>query len=174
MKSKIPVISVAGISNSGKTTLIVKLIKELKVRGFRVATIKHSHHDFELDTEGKDSWKHTQAGADVVVVTSQNTMGIIRKSCKEISLTEIINTYLQDTDIVIIEGYKSEEIPKIEVFRTEVSNKLVCKDDKNLIAVVGNKDPKLEVPFFNINEDISTVTDFLISNLLKCSYKSRI
>ena len=174
MKSKIPIISVAGISNSGKTTLIVKLIKELKVRGFRVATIKHSHHDFELDTEGKDSWKHTQAGADVVVVTSQNTMGIIRKSCKEISLTEIINTYLQDTDIVIIEGYKSEEIPKIEVFRTDVSNKLVCKDDKNLIAVVGNTDPKLEVPFFNINEDISTITDFLISNLLKCSDKSRI
>jgi len=101
-------------------------------------------------------------------------MGIIRKSYKEIPLTEIINTYLQDTDIVIIEGYKSEEIPKIEVFRTEVSNKLVCKDDRNLIAVVGNKDPKLEVPFFNINEDISTVIDFLISNLLKCSDKSHI
>ncbi|MEK6559565.1 MAG: molybdopterin-guanine dinucleotide biosynthesis protein B, partial [Planctomycetota bacterium] len=128
MKSKVPVISIAGVSNSGKTTLIVKLVKELKSRGYKVATIKHSHHSFELDTEGKDSWLHTKAGADAVVVTSHNTLGVIRHSPKEISLLEIINTYLQDMDIIIVEGYKSENIPKIEVFRSEISTELVCKD----------------------------------------------
>ena len=86
MKFKVPVISVVGRSNSGKTTLIVKLVKELKSRGYKVATIKHSHHHFELDTEGKDSWLHTQAGADAVVVASQNMMGIMRQSSKELRL----------------------------------------------------------------------------------------
>jgi len=162
MKSKVPVISIAGVSNSGKTTLIVKLVKELKSRGYKVATIKHSHHSFELDTEGKDSWLHTKAGADAVVVTSHNTLGVIRHSPKEISLLEIINTYLQDMDIIIVEGYKSENIPKIEVFRTEISTELVCKDDKNLIAVVGDKNPGIGIPFFDIDDKVSTIVDFFI------------
>ncbi|MEK7290442.1 MAG: molybdopterin-guanine dinucleotide biosynthesis protein B [Planctomycetota bacterium] len=163
MKSKVPVISIAGVSNSGKTTLIVKLVKELKSRGYKVATIKHSHHSFELDTEGKDSWLHTKAGADAVVVTSHNTLGVIRHSPKEISLLEIINTYLQDMDIIIVEGYKSENIPKIEVFRTEISTELVCKDDKNLLAVVGDKNPGIGMPFFHIDDKVSTVVDFLLN-----------
>ena len=163
MKSKVPVISIAGVSNSGKTTLIVKLVKELKSRGYKVATIKHSHHSFELDTEGKDSWLHTKAGADAVVVTSHNTLGVIRHSPKEISLLEIINTYLQDMDIIIVEGYKSENIPKIEVFRTEISTELVCKDDKNLLAVGGDKNPLIGVPFFHINGKTSTIIEFLLN-----------
>lgn len=163
MKSKVPVISIAGVSNSGKTTLIVKLVKELKSRGYKVATIKHSHHSFELDTEGKDSWLHTKAGADAVVVTSHNTLGVIRHSPKEISLLEIINTYLQDMDIIIVEGYKSENIPKIEVFRTEISTELVCKDDKNLLAVVGDRNPSIGVPFFHINDKTSTIIEFLLN-----------
>ena len=141
----------------------VKLVKELKSRGYKVATIKHSHHSFELDTEGKDSWLHTKAGADAVVVTSHNTLGVIRHSPKEISLLEIINTYLQDMDIIIVEGYKSENIPKIEVFRTEISTELVCKDDKNLLAVVGDKNPGIGMPFFHIDDKVSTVVDFLLN-----------
>ncbi|HHT9129872.1 MAG TPA: molybdopterin-guanine dinucleotide biosynthesis protein B, partial [Candidatus Brocadiaceae bacterium] len=114
-----PIISIVGRSNSGKTTLIVKLIKELKLRGLKVATIKHSHHNFELDTEGKDSWLHTKAGADAVVVVSQKMLGIIRQTPNELPLSEIINS-LQDMDVIVVEGYKTEAIPKIEVFRTEV------------------------------------------------------
>ena len=163
MKFKMPVISIVGKSNSGKTTLIVKIVKELKSRGYKVATIKHSHHHFELDTEGKDSWLHTQAGADAVVVASQNMMGIMRQSPKEPSLAEIINTYLQDVDIIIVEGYKAEAVPKIEVFRSEISTELVCKDDKNIIAVVGDKHPSVGVPFFHIDGKVSTIVDFLLN-----------
>lgn len=163
MNSKVPVISIIGVSNSGKTTLIVKLVKELKSMGYKIATIKHSHHSFELDTEGKDSWLHTQAGADAVIVTSNNMMGVIRRLTKEVPLIEIINTYLQDMDIIIVEGYKSEDIPKIEVFRTEVSTELVCKEDKNLIAVVGDKNPSIGVPFFHINDKTSTIIEFLLN-----------
>ena len=163
MKSKVPIISIVGRSNSGKTTLIVKLVKELKLRGFKVATIKHSHHNFELDTEGKDSWLHTQAGANAVVVASQNMIGIMRQSPKELPLTEIINTYLQDVDIIIVEGYKTESIPKVEVFRSEISTEPVCKDDKNLIAVVGDKNPSIGVPFFHINDKTYTIIDFLLN-----------
>ena len=163
MKFKVPVISVVGRSNSGKTTLIVKLVKELKSRGYKVATIKHSHHHFELDTEGKDSWLHTQAGADAVVVASQNMMGIMRQSSKELPLMEIINTYLQDMDIIVVEGYKTEAIPKIEVFRSEICAELVCKDDKNLIAVVGDKNPGIGIPFFHIDDKTSTIVDFLLN-----------
>ena len=163
MKFKMPVISIVGRSNSGKTTLIVKLVKELKSRGYKVATIKHSHHHFELDTEGKDSWLHTQAGADAVVVASQNMMGIIRQSSQEIPLTEIISAYLQDVDIIIVEGYKTEAIPKIEVFRSEVSAELVCRDDKNLIAVVGDKRPSVSVPFFHIDDEVSAIVNFLLN-----------
>src|SRR3990172_7394920 len=164
MKFKVPVISIVGRSNSGKTTLIVKLVKELKSRGYKVATIKHSHHHFELDTEGKDSWLHTQAGADAVVVASQNMMGIMRQSPKEPSLAEIINTYLQDVDIIIVEGYKAEAVPKIEVFRSEISTELVCKNDKNIIAVVGDKQPSVGVPFFHIDGKVSTIIDFFLNH----------
>lgn len=165
MESKALILSIVGRSNSGKTTLIVRLVKELKLRGYKVATIKHSHHSFELDTEGKDSWLHTQAGADVVAVVSQTTMGIIRWTTHEFPLSQIINTYLQDMDIIIVEGYKTEAIPKVEVFRTEVSAELVCKGDRNLIAVIGDKNPEIDTPFFHIDEKASSLIDFLLSNL---------
>ncbi|MCF6157946.1 MAG: molybdopterin-guanine dinucleotide biosynthesis protein B [wastewater metagenome] len=169
MKSEALILSIVGRSNSGKTTFMVKLIKELKLRGYRVATIKHSHHSLELDTEGKDSWWHTQAGADAVAVVSRATMGIIRRTTNEFPLPEIINTYLQDMDIILVEGYKTEAILKVEVFRTEVSTELVCKGDKNLLAVIGDKNPEISIPFFHIDDNVSSITDFLLSNLKKPS-----
>jgi len=165
MKFKVPVISIVGKSNSGKTTLIVKLVKELKLKGYKVATIKHSHHTFELDTEGKDSWLHTQAGADTVVVVSQKMMGIIRWSLKELPLLEIVNTYLTDMDIIVAEGYKTEAIQKIEVFRSEISTELVCKDDQYLIAIVGDQKPEINIPFFHTNDKVSSLVDFLLLRL---------
>ena len=165
MKSKIPTVSIVGRSNSGKTTLTVKIVKELKLRNYKVATIKHSHHDIQLDTEGKDSWCHSQAGADAVVVTSQKMMGIIRHTPMEFPLSEIINTCLQDMDVIVVEGYKGESLPKIEVFRTVIHAELVCRNDKNLIAVVGDKNPEIGKPFFHVNDKVSSLVDFLLSNL---------
>ncbi|KXK32951.1 MAG: molybdopterin-guanine dinucleotide biosynthesis protein [Candidatus Brocadia sinica] len=167
MQSKVPIISIAGKSNSGKTTLMVKLVRELKSRHFKVATIKHSHHSFEIDKEGKDSWLHTRAGADAVVVASQKMTGIIRMTSEEIPLPEIVNTYLHDMDIILAEGYKTQAIPKIEVLRSEIGAELVCKDDLNLMAVVGDKKPEIDIPFFHINDNASSIIDFLLSRLKK-------
>jgi len=163
MKSRIPVVSVVGRSNVGKTTIIVKLVRELKTRGCKVATVKHSHHSLELDTEGKDSWLHTRAGADAVVVSSQNMLGVMRASPAEKPLLEIVDSYLRDMDVVIAEGYKTEPVPKIEVFRTAISSDLVCRDDNNLIAVIGDKEPHVSVPFFHIDGQVSSIVDFLLT-----------
>ncbi len=167
MQPKVPIVSFVGKSNSGKTTLIVKLIRELKSRGYKVATIKHSHHSFELDKEGKDSWLHTRAGADAVVVASEKKMGVIRIISGELPLGEIVNTYLYDMDIILAEGYKTQTIPKIEVFRSEISAGLVCKDDQNLIAVVGDTKLEINIPFFHIDDKSSSIVDFLLSRLKK-------
>ena len=144
---------------------MVKLVQELKSRGYRVATIKHSHHSFEIDTKGKDSWLHTKAGADAVVVSSQTMTGVIRKTPQEIPLSEIVNTYLPDMDIILAEGYKTLAIPKIEVSRSEISAELVCKDDQNLIAVVCDKTPGINIPFFPIDDNVSSVVDFILLRL---------
>jgi len=165
MQQKVPIVSFVGKSNSGKTTLIVKLIRELKSRGYKVATIKHSHHSFELDKEGKDSWLHTQAGADAVVVASKKMTGIIRIAPKELPLSEIVNTHLHDMDIILAEGYKTQAIPKIEVLRSEICTDLICKDDQNLIAVVSDKKPEISIPFFHIDDKASSIVDFLLLRL---------
>ncbi len=165
MQLKIPVISIVGKSNSGKTTLMVKIVQELKSRGYRVATIKHSHHSFEIDKEGKDSWLHTRAGADAVVVSSQTMTGVMRVTPRELPLSEIVNTYLTDMDIILAEGYKTLAIPKIEVSRLEISAELVCKNDQNLIAVVGDKTPGIKIPFFPIDGNISSIVDFIVLRL---------
>lgn len=163
MNEKTPIISIVGRSNSGKTTIAVKLVKELKQRGYRVATIKHSHHALELDTEGKDSWLYAKAGADAVVVVSPTTLGVIRSTPQEIPLSKIMDVYIADIDVVIAEGYKAEAIPKMEVFRTEISDELVCMGDKNLIAVIGDQDPEIGVPFFHIQDSVPAIANFLVA-----------
>ncbi|MCR4292239.1 MAG: molybdopterin-guanine dinucleotide biosynthesis protein B [Candidatus Kuenenia sp.] len=165
MYAKTPIVSFVGKSNSGKTTLIVKVIKELKSRGLRVATIKHTHHNVDMDTKGKDSWKHSQAGADAVIIVSENKMGLFRTTQKRVLLKEMVETYLRDFDIIILEGYKTEPIPKIEVFRTENSDQMVCRDDEHLIAVIGDKDPMMNVPYLHIDADVRKIVDFIMSYL---------
>lgn len=137
-------------SNVGKTTLIEGLIKELKLRGHSVATIKHDAHDFEIDKEGKDTWRHRKAGAEAVVISSKSKMAMIKEIKQEISLDELINL-VSDYDFVIVEGYKKVLI-KIEVFRSAVSTEIITPKEK-LIAVASdielNLDGVLEV---NIND----------------------
>ncbi|MEP9412374.1 MAG: molybdopterin-guanine dinucleotide biosynthesis protein B [Candidatus Brocadia sp.] len=165
MQQKIPIISIVGKSNSGKTTLLVRLVRELKSRHFKVATMKHSHHSPEIDKEGKDSWLHTKAGADAVVVASQKITGIMRMTSEELPMSYIVDTYLHDMDIILAEGYKTQSIPKIEVLRSEISTELICKDDRHLMAVVGDKKPEITIPFFHTDDDVSLIVDFLLSRL---------
>lgn len=150
---------IAAKSNVGKTTLIEGVIKELKLRGHKVATIKHDAHDFDIDKEGKDTWRHRKAGADAVLISSKSKMAMIKKLEEEIPLEELIDM-VKDYDFVIIEGYKKSDYKKIEVFRSEVSEKIITPKEK-LIAVASditlNLDGILEV---NIN-DYKTLADII-------------
>src|SRR5512137_1070133 len=129
----IPVLSIVGKSNAGKTTLLEKLIPELKRRGYRVATVKHDAHSFEMDQPGKDTWRHRQAGADVVVISSKDKVAEIRSVDAEVPLTELAAS-IRGVDIILTEGYKRGPAPKIEVSRAAVSTELLCSAGE-LVAI---------------------------------------
>ncbi len=160
----IPVISFVGKSNVGKTTFLEKAVKELKDKGYRVAVIKHDIHGFEIDHPGKDSWRMSQAGSDVVVISSANKMAMIKKTSQELSLEQLEDYIMGGVDIILTEGYKSTEKPKIEISRAEVSDKLLCKE-KELVALVTDQRFDLDVPHFAL-DDASGVVDLLIEKFL--------
>lgn len=147
----IPAFSVVGKSNSGKTTLIEKLVAELKRRGHRVATIKHDVHGFEIDHEGKDTWRHRQAGADVVVIASPDKMATIETLPGELPLEEIL-ARIRGVDLIITEGYKRGPLPKLEVFQSKRSRDLLCQGDPLLFAVASDVHVAAPVPVFDWND----------------------
>ncbi len=111
----IPVVSFVGQSNSGKTTLLEKVVQELKIRGYRVAIVKHTHHDFEIDRPGKDTWRLAQAGGDIVVLSSPNKVALVERLDAELTLDEISALFKAKVDIVLTEGYKKCGTVKILV-----------------------------------------------------------
>lgn len=161
----IPVISIVGKSNSGKTTLLEKLIPELSERGYGIGTIKHDAHRFDIDIPGKDSWRHANAGAKTVVISSSEKIAMIKKINQENTLDELISLMGDDIDIVITEGYKSAGKPKIEVLRKERSNELICSEDE-LIAIATDLPLDIDVPVFEIN-DVKGIADFVEIKFLK-------
>ncbi len=164
----IPVLSVVGKSDSGKTTLIEKLLKELKARGYRVATIKHDVHGFDLDQPGKDTWRHAQAGAGTVVISSPQKIAMIKRVEQELSLDQVIQ-YITDVDLIITEGYKRADKPKLEVFQSSRYQELLTTTDEGLFAVasdvplIGVRDPG--VPVFDWN-DAAGICDLIQERFL--------
>jgi molybdopterin-guanine dinucleotide biosynthesis protein B len=154
----VPIISVVGKSKSGKTTLIVKLIPELKRRGYRVGTVKHASHDFDMDKKGKDSWRHKAAGADTVIVASSERIVMVKD--ENFVQLENIEKYFDDVDLVITEGFKKENRPKIEVYRPHNNKKPLCNDDKTVIALVTDTDISVNVPTFGL-EEIEALSDLI-------------
>ena len=132
-------IGFAGWSGAGKTTLIVRLIPELNRRGFSVSTIKHAHHNFDLDQPGKDSHAHRSAGAHEVLVASANRIALMRelRGAPEPSLPELLRL-LEPVDLVMIEGFKRDPYPKIEVFRVANSKPPMHPEDPNIVALIGD------------------------------------
>ncbi len=114
-----PIVSIVGKSKSGKTTLIEKLILELKSRGYRVATIKHASRGLAFDTPGKDSWRHIQAGSEATATVSPDKIVLIEPITRDRSLDEIACLFGEDYDIILAEGFKQSNAPKIEVHRKE-------------------------------------------------------
>ena len=157
------IISIVGRSQSGKTTLMEKLIPELKKRGYRIGTIKHAHHGFDIDKSGKDSWRHWHAGADAVVVASPGKIAMVKNDdCESL---DCLQDYFEDMDLVITEGYKRENKPKIEVLRAARHTELLCRKDRHLIAVVTDVDINPHVPKFGL-EDIKELADLIEETFL--------
>lgn len=157
----IPILSIVGKSDSGKTTLLEKIVRELVSRGYRIGTVKHDAHSFEIDHEGKDSWRHKQAGASVSVISSPEKIAMVEDTDRDHTLAELRKKFITDVDLIISEGFKREMHPKIEVFRPERSLELLCANDDDLIAIAGNpSDPPEGVPVFDLN-DIISLCDFI-------------
>jgi molybdopterin-guanine dinucleotide biosynthesis protein B len=169
----IPIISIVGKSNSGKTTLIEKLVPVLKQRGLKVGTIKHDVHGFELDKEGKDTWRHAQAGVDTVVISSPQKAACIKKVDIELTLDELVCQFLTDMDIVLTEGYKRQDKPKIEIYRAELGEEPLCTDDKTLIAIVSDTQTQLNVPHFG-TQGIEQLADFIIKRFRSIGSKDAV
>lgn len=154
---KPPVVSIVAKSGTGKTTLLEKLIAEMKRRGYKVGAIKHDAHRFDIDHEGKDSWRLTRAGADVMMISSPEKLALVKRypPAEEPSLAESVATYFPDVDIVLTEGFKQSTMPKIEVHRQERADELLCRGpehDAALIAVASDIALDLDVPLFDIND----------------------
>jgi len=159
MPSNPPVLSILGKSKSGKTTLLERLIPELKRRGFRVATIKHhSHPGFEFDLPGKDTWRHARAGSNYVVLAAPDKIASIRKLDRELSLDEIV-AGIPDVDIILTEGYKRAGKPALEVVRAEKGLELISSADQ-LIAVATDTRLSVDIPQFDLG-DVSGLADFI-------------
>jgi molybdopterin-guanine dinucleotide biosynthesis protein B len=154
----LPIISVVGKSKSGKTTLIEKLIPELKKRGYRIGTVKHASHDFDMDKKGKDSWRHKAAGADTVIIASREKIVMVKD--ENIVRLESIGKYFDDVDLVITEGFKKENRPKIEIYRFHKNKAPLCKNDKTVIALVTDTDISVNVPAFGL-EEIKALADLV-------------
>lgn len=161
-----PVLSIVGKSESGKTTLIEKLIPELKNRGYRIGIVKHAHHGFDMDRNGKDSFRHKKAGADTVMIASPGQIGMVKDVPAE-CLDELI-PYFEDVDLLITEGFKSDRAPKIEIFRSERHRHPACLEDATLAAMVSDTPFKLAVPQF-APDDIEAITEFIVSGFLSAS-----
>ena len=157
------VICVVGRSQSGKTTLIEKLIPILKNKGYRIGTIKHSHHVFDFDKSGKDSWRHKDAGAETVIIASPGKIAMV-KNDHDGTLEGLIN-YFDDLDLLITEGYKGVQRPKIEVVRAARHHNALLKDDDCLVAIVTDARLDADVPIFGL-EDIEKLADFIEENFL--------
>ncbi len=169
----IPIVSIVGKSDSGKTTLIEKLVPELVRRGYRVATIKHDVHGFDVDREGKDSWRHKKAGAHTVVISSPTKVAVIRDVDHDADLPEIRAKYIREVDLILSEGFKQNRQPKIEVSRKEMHRDLLCTQDENLMAIVSNQSFDLGVPCFDL-EDARGVVDLIEKKFLLKERTSRV
>jgi molybdopterin-guanine dinucleotide biosynthesis protein B len=148
------VIGLAGWSGSGKTTLLARLIPLLIGEGLRVSTIKHAHHNFDVDKPGKDSWTHRQAGASEVLVVSDTRWALMHelRGEAEPSLTELLGK-LSECDLVIVEGFKREPIPKIEIWRAEVGKPLLHPEDPAIVLLTSDDPcPEARVPILPLSD----------------------
>ena len=163
----IPIIGFAGSSNSGKTTLVEKLISIFRNKGLRVTVIKHTHHDVGFDESGKDTYRHKKAGAAAVILASPVGLAVTKDTPEELSLEEIVSHYVDDADLILVEGFKRAAIPKIEVYTRESGESSLClTGDNSYIAVATDDDLDVSIPIFR-RDDADAIAGFLSDHILR-------
>jgi molybdopterin-guanine dinucleotide biosynthesis protein B len=167
----VPVVGFAAYSGTGKTTLLVKLIAILHEQGYRVGVIKHAHHTFEIDQPGKDSFELRKAGASQILVGSKKRWALIVESVdkESLSLHDIVHHFdTTQLDLILVEGFKPEAIPKIELTRPSLGNPLFFTEDDNVIAVATNAELPIDtsLPVLDINRP-DLIADFIIDQFLQ-------
>lgn len=167
MSNPTPHFGVTGWKNSGKTRMVARLVREFVERDLKVSTIKHAHHSFDVDHEGTDSWQHRRAGAGEVALVSRNRWALMHEleNEDEPSVSEIL-AKLGPCDLVMIEGFKREDHPKIELFReTATSDKPLWPDDPSIVAIVSDEPVEnCPLPRFT-HDEIGTIADFVLAHL---------
>jgi molybdopterin-guanine dinucleotide biosynthesis protein MobB len=166
----LPVLGFVAWSGTGKTTLLERLIPELKNRDIRIAAIKHSHHDFEIDKQGKDSDRLRKAGAGQIILTSKYRTAHIIEADRETEpdLSQQLNRLDTDKlDLVLVEGFRQVDIQKIEVYRPSLNKPLLCMEDSNIIALACDEPPKQEIsiPVLALNNEMQ-ISEFIVAQLL--------
>ena len=159
------IFGVTGWKNAGKTGLMERLVAEFCSRGFRVSTLKHAHHSFDVDHPGKDSHRHRTAGASQVLLASTERWALMNehRGAPEPSLAALL-AKLDPVDLVLIEGWKRDKHPKVEAWRTETGNQLIAPSDPTILAVASDTTLELDRPVFDL-DDTAAVADFILEHL---------
>ncbi len=165
--TSIPILGFIGHSNSGKTTLLTKVIKSLNTSGLDLGAVKHHHRTFTIDHQGKDSQRFTAAGARKTIITGPRQTALIEQTEEQTPIEKLADSYLNDLDLILVEGFKQTPMPKIEVQRRELELPLISRNndhhDPNLIAVVSDLAQDLDVPLFRPDE-ITELCRFILSH----------
>ena len=160
---KVPLLGFIGHSNSGKTTLLTALITAMSAQGLKIGAVKHHHRSFTIDHDGKDSQRFTLAGAQKTVITGPEQTALIEQTQEQLSLDNLASSYLKDLDLILVEGFKKSQIPKIEVQRKALNLPLLSRGnhyDPNLIAVISDQSQTLDIPLFE-PQDIAAINTFI-------------
>ena len=159
------IFGLAGWSGSGKTTLLDALIPQLVQRGVAVSTIKHAHHEFDIDRPGKDSWRHRQAGASEVMVASSRRFALMHelRDAPEPSLEELI-ARMAAVDLLLVEGFKRDSHPKLEVHRPSVGKPFLYPDDPHIVAIASDAPLTAPLPVLPL-ADVAAIADFILRRL---------
>ncbi len=159
--SELPVFAFSAYSGTGKTTIIEKLVAALKAEGLRVAVIKHDGHDFDIDREGKDSWRFTKAGADISLISSKEKTAFIES--RGLELSRLIDM-VHDVDIILVEGYKNASLPRIGIARKATGKGFTAAPDSFIAIMTDIEDVQCDLPCFAL-DDIKGLKDFIMKNM---------
>ncbi|WP_455206326.1 molybdopterin-guanine dinucleotide biosynthesis protein B [Kaarinaea lacus] len=169
--SKVPIVGFAAYSGTGKTTLLTSVIPMLKQRGYRLAIIKHAHHQFDIDHPGKDSYQLRKAGADQMLIASRKRWALIVENAddkKDPSLQDLINQLdVTSIDVILVEGFKADAFPKIELHRNGLNQGLIYPTDSNICAIASDKtiDAPNHITQLDINRP-DQVAEFIIAKII--------